>query len=61
MGTLQKVKKGAYTRVRNEMDVRTPSAIKPRKAMAMRVGCHEKRVPLKSATGMLTAQAMTST
>lgn len=27
----------------------------------MSVGCHEKRVPLKVATGMLTAQPMTST
>ena len=41
------------------MDVRTPSAMKPKKAMDIRVGCHEKRVPLKMATGMLTAQPMT--
>ena len=33
--------------------------MKPKKAMDIRVGCHEKRVPLKMAIGMLTAQPMT--
>ncbi len=49
----------ARTRARKLMDVRTPSAMKPKKAMDIRVGCHENRVPLKMATGMLTAQPMT--
>ncbi len=37
------------------MDVTTPSDISPRKARAIRVGCHEKSVPLNVATGMLSA------
>lgn len=42
------------SRLRKLIEVKMPSAINPRKPMAIRVGCHENRVP----TGHVASQAV---